>query len=207
MINRLSGLWQEVHPCISSSEARGGSREKLRTPGSWGKGNARQRQHVGDQEEARQNRRKHHTESLKECTSWKGPKPARTGGCLVAQHLEAKTRSGLKTTADKWSLPFSRLLPPSKVTAFTFPQEKAKLPNPSSCSLSPSAHQLYQTPLQIPTAEMYGKNINVIFKIFHNLFLTYGKFCCNMCLITKTTAPLWQEMFLDLGFTPDGLVR
>jgi len=31
-----------VHHCISSSEVRGGSREELRTPGSWGKGNSDQ---------------------------------------------------------------------------------------------------------------------------------------------------------------------
>ena len=35
-------VWQEVHHYISSSEVRGGVREKLRTPGSWGKGNASQ---------------------------------------------------------------------------------------------------------------------------------------------------------------------
>ena len=69
----------------------------------------RQRQHGGDQEEVRRNRRKHHTESVKECTSWKGPKHPRSVyegrrmSCGAA--LGSQNRSGLKTTADNWSLP------------------------------------------------------------------------------------------------------
>ena len=67
----------------------------------------RSRQHGGDQEEARRNRRDH-TESVKECTSWVGPRQPRSVckgrwmSCGAA--LGSNNWSGLETNADKWSL-------------------------------------------------------------------------------------------------------